>query len=94
MGGGQTARSVIQSARLSSYPRFDPMREVALARMWSLPDGTSCLLLKDPLSDSWEIRVTRGTDILQAEHFGSPITAMDQAKQWRAAYQPTVEASN
>ena len=33
-------------------------------------------------------------DILRAEHFGSPITAMDQAKQWRAAYQPAVEASN
>ena len=26
--------------------------------------------------------------------FGSPITAMDQAKQWRAAYPPAVEASN
>jgi hypothetical protein len=94
MGGSQTAGSVIQSERLSSCLRFDPMREVALARMWHLPDGTSCLLLKDPRSDSWELRVTRGTDILRTEHFGSPITAMDQAKRWRTVYEHAVEASN
>jgi hypothetical protein len=62
------------------------MREVALARLWQLPDGTSCLLLKDPRSDDWEIRVTRGEEVLRAEYFDNPIVAMDHAKQWRAAY--------
>jgi hypothetical protein len=70
------------------------MREVALARMWQLPDGTSCLLLKDPRADNWEIRVTRGADILRAEHFGSAIIAMDHAKQWRTAYDHPIEPSN
>jgi hypothetical protein len=70
------------------------MREVALARMWHLPDGTSCLLLKDPRSDTWEIRVTRDGEILRAEHFGSPIPAMDQAKQWRVVYDRTMQASS
>jgi hypothetical protein len=85
---------VIQSHGSALLPRFDPMREVALARMWHLPDGTSCLLLKDPRSDTWELRVTRGADILRAEHFGSPITAMDRAKQWRGVYDHAMEASN
>jgi len=70
------------------------MRDVALARMWHLPDGTSCLLLKDPRADTWEIRVTRGGVVLRAEHFVSPITAMDQAKQWRAVFERVLEASN
>ena len=70
------------------------MREVALARMWHLPDGTSCLLLKDPRSERWEIRVTRGTEVLRAEHFNSPITAMEHAKQWRAVYDPALEPSS
>jgi hypothetical protein len=50
--------------------------------------------MKDPRSDTWELRVTRGSEILRAEHFGSPITAMDQAKQWRSVYDPAMEASN
>jgi hypothetical protein len=70
------------------------MREVALARMWHLPDGTSCLLLKNPHADNWEIRVTRGDAVLRTEKFGSPITAMDHAKQWRAVFEQAVQASS
>jgi hypothetical protein len=80
--------------RLETISGFDPMREVALARMWRLADGTSCLLMKDPRSDRWEIRVTRGDAVLRAEYFGSPIIAMDRAKQWRAVYDQAVEPSN
>jgi len=69
------------------------MREVALARMWHLPDGTSCLLLKDPRAQAWEIRVTRAETVLRAAQFGSPITAMDHAKQWRALFENAVEAN-
>jgi len=35
--------------------------------MWHLPDGTSCLLLKDPRAQAWEIRVTRGNVVLRTE---------------------------
>jgi hypothetical protein len=69
------------------------MREVALARMWQLPDGTSCLLLKDPHSRAWELRVTRADLVLRTERFGNPITAMDHAKQWRALFENGVEAN-
>jgi hypothetical protein len=69
------------------------MREVVLARMWQLPDGTSCLLLKDPRGASWELRVTRAQEILRAEPFNSPIVAMERAKYWRVAYDPAAEAS-
>jgi hypothetical protein len=62
------------------------MLEVALARLWHLPDGTICLLFKDPRAENWRVRVTRGEDTLRTEAFGSPIVAMDEAKQWRAAY--------
>jgi hypothetical protein len=68
------------------------MREVALARMWHLPDGTFCLLLKDPRSDTWELRVTRSDIVLRSEQFGNPITAMGHAKQWRALFDNAVEA--
>jgi hypothetical protein len=61
------------------------MREAVLARMWQLPDGTACLLLKDPRAAEWELRIARGEEILRAEHFTSPIVAMEQAKVWRAA---------
>jgi hypothetical protein len=69
------------------------MSEVPLARLWHLPDGTSCLLLKDPRTENWQLRVIRGDQTLRAEHFGSPIVAMDQAKQWRASYDQSVETS-
>ena len=59
--------------------------------MWQLPDGTSCLLLKDPRSDHWEIRIMRGEDVLRTEFFGSPVVAMDHAKQLRAVYDQTLE---
>src|SRR5205814_1111748 len=60
--------------------------EVALARLWSIPDGTTCLLFKDPSADNWQLRVVRGTENLRVERFGNPIIAMDEAKRWRAAY--------
>jgi hypothetical protein len=69
------------------------MGEVPLARMWVLADGTTCLLLKNPLTSNWELRVMRGTEILRQEDFGSPIVAMDQAKQWKVAFNPVVEAT-
>jgi hypothetical protein len=101
-GGGPLARLAAGSPVLvRERPRrvpapgsgFDQMREVALARMWRLADGTSCLLLKDPRADYWEIRVSRGDEVIRAEFFGSPIIAMDRAKQWRAVYDPAFEPS-
>lgn len=62
------------------------MGEVPLARLWRLPDGTTCLLLKDPRAENWEIRVERDRSVLKSERFGSPIIAMEEAKQWRASY--------
>jgi len=59
------------------------MGEVALARLWQLPDGTTCLLLKDPQAETWEVRVTHGGDIRRSEQFTSPIDAMEEAKAWR-----------
>jgi hypothetical protein len=69
------------------------MGEVPLARLWHLPDGTTCLLLKDSRADNWQVRVIRDGATIRAEHFGNPIVAMDEAKQWRAAYDRSVEAS-
>jgi hypothetical protein len=67
------------------------MGEVPLARLWQLPDGTTCLLLKDLRAENWELRVVRGNEVVRSEHFGSPIVAMDQAKGWRAACIQTLE---
>ena len=67
------------------------MVEVPLARLWHLPDGTACVLLKDSTAENWRIRVTRGEITLRTEAFGNPIVAMDQAKLWRAAFAPTIE---
>jgi hypothetical protein len=72
--------------------RSEPMVEIPLARLWSLPDGTSCLLLKDPAAENWRVRVTRGTEILRTEAFASPIVAMDEAKQWRLSFDRVFEA--
>jgi hypothetical protein len=66
------------------------MDEVALARLWHLPDGTTCLLLKDPRAENWEIRVARGTHVLRSERFASPIVAMEEAKRWRSSYDSTL----
>jgi len=60
--------------------------EVPLARLWQLPDGTSCILLKDPAADNWRLRVVRGAEVLRTEQYGSAIVAMDEGKRWRAAY--------
>jgi len=70
------------------------MGEVPLARLWQLPDGTTCLLLKDPAVETWEVRVSRGPTVCRSEHFNSPIVAMEQAKQWRASFDPALQASN
>jgi hypothetical protein len=67
------------------------MGEVPLARLWQLPDGTSCLLVKDPRAENWQLRVIRGTETLRSERFGSPIVAMDEAKLWRASYDRSVQ---
>ena len=65
------------------------MAEVPLAKMWQLPDGTLCLLLKDPRVENWELRVTRDGRTVRHERFGSPIVAMEEAKNWRVAYDPS-----
>ena len=70
------------------------MAEVPLARLWQLPDGTVCLLLKDSRADNWALRVMRHDRVLRTEHFGSPIVAMNEAKTWRSAFDPTVEGSH
>ena len=70
------------------------MREIPLARLWQLPDGTSCLLLKDPGAENWQIRVLRGAETIRTERFGSPIVAMEEAKQWRAMYDTSIEAAS
>jgi len=70
------------------------MGEVQLARLWHLPDGTFCLLIKDPRTENWQLRVVRGGETLRSEHFGSPIVAMNEAKVWRASYDRSIEASH
>lgn len=70
------------------------MGEVPLARLWQLPDGTLCLLVKDPRAENWQLRVMCANQILRSEHFGSPIVAMETAKVWRAAYDRSVETSH
>jgi len=70
------------------------MGEVPLARLWHLPDGTTCLLIKDPRAENWQLRVVRGDKTLRSEHFGSPIVAMEEAKHWRASYDRSIEASS
>jgi hypothetical protein len=69
------------------------MGEVPLARLWQLPDGTSCLLVKDSRADNWQARVIRAGETLRTEVFGSPIVAMDEAKKWRALYDRSVQAA-
>jgi hypothetical protein len=69
------------------------MGEVPLARLWQLPDGLTCLLLKDSRAENWQVRVVRGNETIRIEVFGSPIVAMQEAKQWRAQYDHSVEAS-
>jgi hypothetical protein len=67
------------------------MPEVPLARMWQLPDGTTCLLLKDPSAEHWELRVTRQLQTLRSERFGNPIVAMEEARHWRSTYDPSFQ---
>ena len=69
------------------------MGEVPLARLWQLSDGTSCLLLKDPRAENWQVRVLRGAETIRTERFGSPIVAMDEARHWRAMYDTSFETS-
>jgi len=68
------------------------MVEVPLARLWHLPDGTACVLLKDSIAENWRVRVVRGAETLRTESFGSPIVAMDEAKLWRASFDHAVES--
>jgi len=66
------------------------MSEVPLARLWQLPDGTTCLLIKDESAENWQVRVIRGDKTLRSERFGNPIVAMEEAKRWRAAFDRSV----
>ena len=68
--------------------------EVPLARIWQLPDGTTCLLLKDPAAENWQLRVMRDGKVLRSEHYGSAIVAMDEGKRWRAAYDSSAAAAS
>ncbi len=65
--------------------------EVPLARLWQLPDGTTCLLLKDPAAENWRLRVTRDGAVLRTERYGSAIVAMDEGKRWRASYDGSLQ---
>jgi hypothetical protein len=67
------------------------MVEVPLARLWHLPDGTACVLLKDRVAENCRLRMIRSSETLRTEAFGSPIVAMDEAKLWRAAFEHAVE---
>jgi hypothetical protein len=69
------------------------MGEVALARLWRLPDGTTCLILKDPEADAWIVRIVRGDLVLRSEQFSHAIVAMEQARQWRTSFAPGVQPS-
>jgi hypothetical protein len=68
--------------------------EVPLARLWQLSDGTTCLLLKDPTAENWQLRVLRDGAVLRSEHYGSAIVAMDEGKRWRASYDSAVAAAS
>jgi hypothetical protein len=68
------------------------MGEVPLARLWQLPDGTSCVLFKDSSAVNWQLRVVRDDSTLRSEVFGSPLVAMSTAKEWRVAFDPTLDA--
>ena len=70
------------------------MREVPLARLWQLPDGTTCVLLKDLGAENWQLRVVRDAATLRAEAFGNPLVAMSTAKEWRVAFDPGFEVSH
>jgi hypothetical protein len=67
--------------------------EIPLARLWQLTDGTTCLLLKAPRIENWELRVNRGGSTIRKERFGSPLVAMATAKQWRLLYDPSFQSS-
>jgi hypothetical protein len=67
------------------------MGEIPLARLWQLTDGTTCLLLKDPRVENWEVRVSRQGQTIRQERFGSPLVAMEEAKAWRATYDPAFQ---
>jgi len=69
------------------------MGEVPLARLWQLPDGTSCVLFKDSTVEHWQLRVIRGDSTLRSEMFGSPLVAMSTAKEWRVVFDPTLDGS-
>jgi len=69
------------------------MGEIPLARLWQLPDGTTCLLLKDPRVETWEVRVTRGSETCRSERFSNPIVAMDEAKKWRGSFDPALQSA-
>jgi hypothetical protein len=62
--------------------------------LWQLPDGTTCLLLKDPRAENWELRVVRDGATVRTERYGSALVAMDEGKQWRAAFDSSVQSSS
>lgn len=68
--------------------------EVPLARLWQLSDRTTCILLKDPAADNWELRVSRDGVVLRSEHYGSAIVAMDEGKRWRGAFESSVATAS
>jgi hypothetical protein len=63
------------------------MSEVALARLWQLPDGRHCLLFRNVHADTWEIRIIEAKAVVRAAVFRDAIEAMDEAKRWRAAFE-------
>jgi hypothetical protein len=67
------------------------MGEIALARLWHFPAGATCLLLKDPVSDTWEVRVVRDDRVVRSGQFNSALAAMEEARQWRTSFDPALQ---
>ena len=52
------------------------------------PDGTPCVLFKYSSAENWQLQVVRDGSTLRSEMFGSPLVAMNTAKEWRVAFEP------
>lgn len=61
------------------------MDPIVLAKVWSLDDGTVCMLAK-VTERTWELRVTRGPQLLRVEVFSDLVVVVTTAGSWRAEF--------
>jgi hypothetical protein len=61
------------------------MDPIVLAKCWSLDDGTVCMLAK-VTERTWELRVTRGPQLLRVEVFSDLAVVVTTADRWRAEF--------